>query len=32
MVDEKKIALFENFKTINTIDSERYNRYDVKRG
>ena len=32
MVDEKKIALFENFKTINTIDSERYDRYDVKRG
>lgn len=32
MIDEKQIALFENFKTINSIDAANYEQYDVKRG
>ena len=32
MQEEKKIALYENFKTINTIDPAIYDQYDVKRG
>ncbi len=32
MQDEKKIALYENFKTINSIDPAFYDQYDVKRG
>lgn len=32
MADERKIALYENFKTINAIDAAGYDRYDVKRG
>ena len=30
--EEKKIALYENFKTINSIDPAYYEQYDVKRG
>ena len=30
--EEKKIALYENFKTINSIDPTYYEQYDVKRG
>ena len=30
--NEKKIALFENFKAINAIDTALYDQYDVKRG
>lgn len=32
MGDEKKIALYESFKTINSIDVDNYDLYDVKRG
>ncbi|HIW76682.1 MULTISPECIES: citrate/2-methylcitrate synthase [Gordonibacter] len=32
MQEEKKIALYKNFKTINTIDPAIYDQYDVKRG
>lgn len=32
MEDEKKIALYQNFKTINTINFTDYGRYEVKRG
>lgn len=32
MGDEKKIALYENFKAINSIDVDSYDLYDVKRG
>ena len=32
MGDEKKIALYENFKTINSINVGSYDQYDVKRG
>ena len=28
----QKIDLYENFKSINSIDAEKYKRYDVKRG
>ena len=30
--EEKKITLYENFKTINSIDPAYYEQYDVKRG
>ena len=30
--EEKKIALYENFKTINSIDPAYYEKFDVKRG
>ena len=30
--EKKKIALYENFKTINSIDPAYYEQYDVKRG
>ena len=30
--EEKKIALYENFKTINSIDPAYYEQYEVKRG
>lgn len=30
--DEQKIALYENFKTINSIDPANYEQYEVKRG
>ena len=30
--EEKKIALYDNFKTINSIDPAYYEQYDVKRG
>ena len=32
MVDEKKLALYEHFRSINAIDPELYEKYDVKRG
>ena len=32
MHDEKKIALYESFKTINSIDPSCYEQFDVKRG
>lgn len=32
MSTEKKIALYENFKSINAIDPSLYDQYDVKRG
>ena len=32
MGDEKKIALYENFKAVNTIGIDSYEQYDVKRG
>lgn len=32
MQDEKKIALYENFNKINSIDPSFYEQYDVKRG
>lgn len=32
MADEKKLALYENFKTINHIDPACFEQYDVKRG
>lgn len=32
MSDDKKIALYENFKSINTVDPALYEQYDVKRG
>ncbi|WP_080800890.1 citrate/2-methylcitrate synthase [Arabiibacter massiliensis] len=32
MIDEKQIALFENFKAINSIDPAKYEQHDVKRG
>lgn len=32
MHDEKKIALYENFNKINSIDPSYYEQYDVKRG
>ena len=28
----QKIDLYENFKSINSIDADKYKRYDVKRG
>lgn len=32
MADEKKLALYEHFRSINAIDPELYEKYDVKRG
>ena len=32
MGDERKLALYESFKTINSIDVDNYDLYDVKRG
>lgn len=32
MGSTQKIDLYENFKSINSIDAEKYKRYDVKRG
>ncbi len=32
MNEEKKIALYENFKAINSIDPASYEQFDVKRG
>lgn len=32
MTDEKRIALYENFKAINAVDPAFYEQYDVKRG
>lgn len=32
MIDEKRIALYENFKSINAVDPAFYEQYDVKRG
>ena len=32
MADEKKLALYEHFRSINAIDPELYEQYDVKRG
>lgn len=32
MADEKKLALYEHFRSINDIDPELYEKYDVKRG
>ena len=32
MTDEKKLALYEHFRSINAIDPELYEKYDVKRG
>lgn len=32
MIDEKRIALYENFKSINAVDPVFYEQYDVKRG
>lgn len=32
MADENKLALYEHFRSINAIDPELYEKYDVKRG
>ena len=32
MANEKKLALYEHFRSINAIDPELYEKYDVKRG
>ena len=32
MGSEQKVGVYENFKSINSIDAEKYKRYDVKRG
>ena len=32
MADEKKLSLYEHFRSINAIDPELYEKYDVKRG
>ena len=32
MATESQIALYENFKAINTIETASYDQFDVKRG
>ena len=31
-MSDHKLSLYENFETVNSIDSEVYQRYDIKRG
>ena len=32
MTEDRKLALYENFMSINSVDTEGYNQFDVKRG
>lgn len=32
MTEDRKLALYENFMSINSVDAEGYNQFDVKRG